>query len=301
VTADRRAELRATWRHRVVQATTVHLAYACACCGYQTLSEPPGSHEICPVCGWEDDVYQLRWPYRSGGANKSALIEAQRSLAARATSGEGNRARIRAGVADFDREPYWRPIDVGRDRFEPHGGHLALWPEDRTVLYWWRRRAGTAWWEEATHAAVGLDEEDGAKSAEFIDAVRAVAAAAPPADPDNLSGMATDFDHYLWRCPSIRTVTVSTDPDPARQLTARCLAEPAASPNRVAGEIKEVWLQDLRYSYWEAHSLQLTPTSVRLDVITKIDENGYYITGSIIVGWAEPADTPEEHHQRHDS
>jgi hypothetical protein len=242
------------------------MEFACVCCGYRTISEPPGSHEICPVCGWEDDVYQLRWPYRSG-ANRSSLIEAQKEAPA---------------SADFDRDPFWRPIDPRRDRFEPRGGQLALWPEDRTVLYWWRRRAGTAWWEEAAPAGVLEFDEP---NAGFADAVRAVAAVAPPADPDNLSGMAMDFDHYLWRCSSIRTVTVSSGPDPVRQLTARCLAERSASPHLVAHEITEAWLRDLRYSYWEAHSLRIAPTSVHLDVATRIDGDGYFIAGTIVVEW----------------
>jgi hypothetical protein len=94
--------------------------------------------------------------------------------------------------------------------------------------------------------------------------------------------MAIDFDHYLWRCPSIREVMVSSSPDPARQLTARCLLEQASSPRRVAAEIEEVWLRDLRYQHWEAHLLRVTPTSVDLDVATQISEDGYYVTGSII-------------------
>ncbi|GIE85966.1 CPCC family cysteine-rich protein [Actinoplanes regularis] len=257
--------------------------YACVCCGYLTLSGPPGSHEICAVCGWEDDVHQLRWPYRSGGANESSLIEAQRSFAA---SGSGREA----DVADFDRAPFWRPIEAGRDRFEPRGGSLALWPEDRTVMYWWRRRSGKAWWEEVTPVAPRFDGQDGATAAAFVDAVSAVAAMAQPADPDNLSGMEIDFDHYLWRCPSIRRVTVESSPEPARQLTARCLAEQAASPHRVATEIKDAWLRELRYSYWEAHLLRVNATSVELDVATQVEANGYFITGTIIVKWSDSAD-----------
>lgn len=202
--------------------------------------------------------------------------------------------RVPADEADFDPEPFWRPIEVGRDRFEPQGGHLALWPEDRTVLYWWRRRAGTTWWEQTSPAAPEFDEVDGAPIAAFVEAVRGVAAAGRPADPDNLSGMAIDFDAYLWRCPSIRQVNVSTSTEPARQLTARCLADPAASPQRVAGEIKQAWLRDLRYNYWEVHALRSTPTSVVLDVATMIGEGDYYITGSIIVEWAAPT-APQTH------
>ncbi|MFC5904955.1 CPCC family cysteine-rich protein [Streptomyces zhihengii] len=53
------------------------LTIPCVCCGHLTLSEPPGSYEICPVCFWEDDRVQLRWPDWTGGANRPSLIEAQ--------------------------------------------------------------------------------------------------------------------------------------------------------------------------------------------------------------------------------
>jgi len=128
----------------------------------------------------------------------------------------------------------------------------------------------------------GEDDE----TAAFIAAVRAVAAVAPPADPHNLSGMSLDFDHYLWRCPAILEVAVRSSPDPARQLTARCRADPAASPQRVATEIEQAWLRDLRYRHWEAHLLRVTPTSVQLDVATQVDEGGYYVTGLITARWS---------------
>lgn len=135
------------------------------------------------MCEWEDDVYQLRWPFRSGGANEPSLFEAQRSVAAQGSSGGPTQVHEPADEAGFDREPFWRPIDVGRDRFEPQGGQLALWPEDGTVLYWWRRRAGTSWWEETTPAVLEFDEADGAPIAAFVEAVRVVAAAAPRRTP----------------------------------------------------------------------------------------------------------------------
>jgi hypothetical protein len=273
----------------------VESAVVCVCCGYRTLSEPPGSHEICPVCGWEDDVYQLRWPYRPGGANESSLIDAQQRFASLAADGEADRVGVRADVADFDREPFWRPINADRDRFEPRGGNLALWPEDRTVLYWWRRRTSTSWWEEIAPTMLDFAAQDGMPASEFIAAVRAAAGTAPPADPDNLSGMLIDLDHYLRRCPSIRRVAVSSSPDPARQLTARCLAEHAASPRRVAEEITRAWLRDLRYSYWETHSVRIAPTSVELHVATQIDKDGYFITAVIIVVWTESADVSTGH------
>lgn len=278
---------------------TVSLPHPCVCCGRRTLPGPPGSHEICPLCGWEDDVGALRWPDRPGGANELSLIDAQRHLTRSAGPGLGGLALTGlsptdpalspADPADFEQEPFWRPIDPRLDLFEPRGGHLAPWPEDRTVLYWWRRRPGTAWWEETPPVPPTIAEPSASQIAAFHEAMRTVAAQVPPAEADNLSGMAMDFDHYLWIRPSIREVTVSSSPDPARQLTARCLAEPAASPQRVAAEIREAWLRHLRYRYWEAHLLRFTATSVELEVVTRSSadgETGYYITALIVVTWA---------------
>lgn len=33
------------------------------------------SYEICPICGWEDDLVQKKDPSFSGGANKLSLNE----------------------------------------------------------------------------------------------------------------------------------------------------------------------------------------------------------------------------------
>src|ERR1700676_3036143 len=46
--------------------------HPCPCCGYRVLEEP-GAYEICPICGWEDDVSQLRFATMPGGANRPSL------------------------------------------------------------------------------------------------------------------------------------------------------------------------------------------------------------------------------------
>ncbi|MCY7395562.1 MAG: hypothetical protein LH468_05290 [Nocardioides sp.] len=56
--------------------------FPCPCCGHLTLAEPPGSFALCPVCFWEDDPVQLRWPDYSGGANGVSLVEGQRNFLA---------------------------------------------------------------------------------------------------------------------------------------------------------------------------------------------------------------------------
>ena len=45
----------------------------CSCCGYLVVDELPGPDDICPICFWEDDVSQLRFPMTTG-ANHVSLI-----------------------------------------------------------------------------------------------------------------------------------------------------------------------------------------------------------------------------------
>ena len=54
----------------------------CPVCGKYYFSEP-GSYEICPVCGWEDDSSQKQYPDMEGGANKDSLNEARRKYEAK--------------------------------------------------------------------------------------------------------------------------------------------------------------------------------------------------------------------------
>jgi Cysteine-rich CPCC len=110
---------------------------SCPCCGYLTFSEKPGSYEICPICFWEDDQVQLRWPALAGGANKPSLADAQKTFATIGACEERLLGHVRRpGPADA-REPGWRPV-TNVDSFEPVDVPEADWPPDLTVLYWWR-------------------------------------------------------------------------------------------------------------------------------------------------------------------
>ena len=69
--------------------------YACPCCGYLTLpEEPPGTFDICPVCGWQDDLVQYEDPDYQGGANLVSLNEAKRNYS---EFGAKSRSAIRYG------------------------------------------------------------------------------------------------------------------------------------------------------------------------------------------------------------
>ena len=112
--------------------------YPCPCCGHLVFREPPGSYSICPICFWEDDNIQLRWPDWPGGANKPSLIESQQNFMAMGAMEYRFAGNVRGAAADEPVEDRWRPVDPGLDSFEDLRVAEASWPHDLTVLYWWR-------------------------------------------------------------------------------------------------------------------------------------------------------------------
>lgn len=75
--------------------------YACPCCGYLTLEEsPPGTYEICEVCGWEDDHLQFSDPKLRGGANRLSLDEARANFLSHGVSDLDERLPVRSPRPD---------------------------------------------------------------------------------------------------------------------------------------------------------------------------------------------------------
>jgi Cysteine-rich CPCC len=112
--------------------------FPCPCCGHCVHEDPPGSYMICQVCWWEDDQVQLRWPTWAPGANRVSLVEAQRNYAAAGACEPRASGRARPPREDEPLDAGWRLIDLRIDDFEPQGEATGPWPEDKTVLYWWR-------------------------------------------------------------------------------------------------------------------------------------------------------------------
>ena len=116
--------------------------YPCPCCGYLVFDLQPGHHQSCPICGWEDDMAQLRFPLMSGSANTVSLDEAQHNFAAFGAAEQKKRHLARAPLDDDRQDRGWRPLDSRRDNVEhPSRGvkYADSYPlEDTTVLYYWR-------------------------------------------------------------------------------------------------------------------------------------------------------------------
>ncbi|WP_084258309.1 CPCC family cysteine-rich protein [Saccharomonospora iraqiensis] len=111
--------------------------YPCVCCGYTVHDEMPNSHRICPVCFWEDDLAQLRWPTSAGGANKVSLVEAQENYSKYGVSEYRFLSKVRKARRGDYRPDGFRPIDLCVDNFDPGSAGNDELPRDGTCLYWW--------------------------------------------------------------------------------------------------------------------------------------------------------------------
>jgi len=77
--------------------------FPCPACGFLVFSEPPGSYDLCAICGWEDDHVQLEFPDLRGGANLESLAEYQAALLEKIPP----EIQVYAG---FQRDLNWRPL-----------------------------------------------------------------------------------------------------------------------------------------------------------------------------------------------
>jgi len=126
------------------------MKYPCPCCGHIVFDEPAGSYEVCPICYWEDDLSQLRFPETDGGANIPSLIEGQKNFQKYGASALGLKQYVRPPTQNEQVEDGWRPIDLNTDDIEkPVEGidYGKTYPDDHAALYYWRT---TYWRRKAT-------------------------------------------------------------------------------------------------------------------------------------------------------
>jgi hypothetical protein len=108
--------------------------FPCPSCGFIVFDEPTGSYDICPICGWEDDSVQLKYPALPMGANKGGLYFWQKE----------NLIQIPPGILEYHgyfRDPDWRPLreeDLKIDPTQPVNGldYFYSAAEDAPPYYW---------------------------------------------------------------------------------------------------------------------------------------------------------------------
>ena len=115
--------------------------YTCPVCGYKTFKEPPGSYDTCVLCGWEDDLSQLRFP-ETKGANNVTLIDAQKNFKKIGYSTYNFLVRLvsKKNSKNYKKDLEWRPLSdqIDYERPKPGVDYGIKYPEDLTKLYYWK-------------------------------------------------------------------------------------------------------------------------------------------------------------------
>jgi hypothetical protein len=84
--------------------------YTCPCCGYKTIEREDTFYDLCPVCFWETDPYQLANPTYQGGANRPSLVEAQQHFILFGACEKHVFPYVRMPLADEKKDENWLPF-----------------------------------------------------------------------------------------------------------------------------------------------------------------------------------------------
>ncbi|PYC20588.1 CPCC family cysteine-rich protein [Pseudomonas mosselii] len=115
--------------------------FTCPCCGYAVFEEPPGSYDICPICFWEDDVFQLYYPHQEGGPNRCSLIEAQVNFVQFGACERSMSKNVREPRDSDVRDSEWFPLWARRVAIaDPESDNqLSQHMQSISDLYYWLR------------------------------------------------------------------------------------------------------------------------------------------------------------------
>lgn len=83
----------------------------CQCCGYKTIEEK-NNYEICPICFWEDDIYQNENQFSNGGANKISLVNAQMNFIKFACCDKQFEKNVRKIYESDEYDNKWKPFVI---------------------------------------------------------------------------------------------------------------------------------------------------------------------------------------------
>jgi hypothetical protein len=103
---------------------------------------------------------------------------------------------------------------------------------------------------------------------------------------DSLLGFQIDIDHFLGSSDFFENVSVKKTADPECALLATCsVASGNINATEIGVELKEIWMNYLRYNHWEEHEIVMESNLVKLCFAT-LDEDepsSLFVTGEISV------------------
>ena len=112
------------------------MLYPCPACGFEVFQNSIGSYDMCPLCGWEDDGVQLKFPAMRGGANGESLYERQQK----------NLEEIPLELKElngFFRDKTWRPLTLEECQnvkgMPKTGFEYFLSIDGKDDFYYWRK------------------------------------------------------------------------------------------------------------------------------------------------------------------
>lgn len=132
--------------------------YTCPVCGYKVFENEPNSYDICPICYWEDEAMQLRYP-NERGANRVTLVEAQLNYEEVGYSDNATKNLVREVNEDDEKDYNWRKLDLTKDKIEEKvvdDKQITIYPTDLTKLYYWE---DNYWLKEDNKEACKCDDE----------------------------------------------------------------------------------------------------------------------------------------------
>lgn len=108
--------------------------YPCPSCGFRVFEQPAGSLDLCPVCGWQDDLVQMKYPRLRGASNRSSLSQYQASVLRELPWA------VRQ-IHRYHHDPHWRPLtpqDLGVIEYQPKSRLEYIQHTLHPASYYWK-------------------------------------------------------------------------------------------------------------------------------------------------------------------
>jgi len=104
-----------------------------------------------------------------------------------------------------------------------------------------------------------------------------------PSAGHDLLDLETHFDARLGALDEVddRSVSVHHTEHAEHLIRATCRTAPGVPLGHGAEAVRVLWLSNLRFSYLEAHHLQVADVDATLDFITQIGPHRAYLTGQV--------------------